>query len=68
MRGEERARTEITEGGEGRARTEITEGGEGMEYSILWPSRALRVLTILGELGVSAFPHLGRVRSRVTGY
>jgi len=57
MRGEERARTEITEGGEGRARTEITEGGEGMEYSILWPSRALRVLTPLGELGVHAFPH-----------
>ena len=43
--------------GEGRARTEITKGGEGMEYPILWPSRALRVLTTLGELRVSACPH-----------
>ena len=53
--------------GEGRARTEITEGGEGMEYPILWLSWALRVLTTLGELGAGAFHHSGRVSPRVTG-
>ena len=53
--------------GEGRARTEITEGGEGMEWftsTLLW---ALRALTILGELGVSAFPHRLTVNNAFTG-
>ena len=53
--------------GEGRARTEITEGGEGMEWftsTLLW---ALRALTTLGELGVSASPHRLPVNNAFTG-